>query len=180
MTRTIAWLHEATWAPERTNVSHARRFACDVLAWHGRDGLVDAVRLVVSELTTNAVLHAQTPFTVTLTSDGGAVVVRVRDGSDVPAAALQDVGTDPGADEDRGPVVARGRGLYMVDAYSDAWGSVMEPDGGKTVWAVFEPAREEPAPGRPDGQGFGSRPTARRASKFAAAHSVRARVPLVE
>jgi anti-sigma regulatory factor (Ser/Thr protein kinase) len=37
------------------------------------------VELVVSELATNAVVHAQTPFLVTLQGDGGTLVLTVQD-----------------------------------------------------------------------------------------------------
>ena len=48
---------------------------------HGLPYLVDDVRLVVSELAANAMVHAQTPFTVTLVEGDRSVLLTVRDGS---------------------------------------------------------------------------------------------------
>lgn len=43
--------------------------------------LIENVSLVVSELATNAVVHAHTPFTVRLSCENGSLVLTVRDGS---------------------------------------------------------------------------------------------------
>ena len=84
--------------------------------------------LVISELATNAVLHAETPFTVTLTRRNGTVTIAVQDLSPV----LMPVGP-PTPDH---PTRPNGRGLEIVQALSTAWGVI--PDGhGKSVWASF-------------------------------------------
>jgi anti-sigma regulatory factor (Ser/Thr protein kinase) len=116
--------------------------------------LVDDVLLVVSELVTNAVLHARPPLALTLACESGAVELAVSDGDPrLPAARpqradliadleqLRLVESDGGVVEDRdvrmhvGPAgaVAGGRGLLLVAALCDEWG-VARTEGGKVVW----------------------------------------------
>jgi Histidine kinase-like ATPase domain len=122
----LQWSHQADWPALPENVSAARRFVCGWLAGHDLDALVGDAQLVVSELATNAVLHARTPFTVMVTRTLDTVTVSVTDGVAVDI---------------RGPATAwwydvSGRGLYMVGAYSKEWG-VTPTQRGKTVWATF-------------------------------------------
>ena len=98
----------------------------------------EQLALVVSELVTNAVLHAhadlgdQVRLQVRVRS--GRARVEVRDccpGFDAPVS----IGADPSA--------LGGQGLLIVAALSDAWGVTRVP-GGCTVWCevlVEEPAR---------------------------------------
>jgi hypothetical protein len=101
------------------------------LVEHGLPDLVDDLMLAVSELATNAVQHARTPFTVTLQRHGASVLIAVKDGStETPAPAdahLLDLG---------------GRGLSIVACLSRDWGVIAGHDGTKSVWASFD----EPAP----------------------------------
>ena len=85
--------------------------------------LSDSVALVVSELATNAVTHAQSPFSVLARSDQQVIRISVRDASSV-IPELRQVGPAEGA----------GMGLRMVDAIAGAWG-VEVTGGGKAVWA---------------------------------------------
>ena len=63
----------------------ARRFVTETLAAWGRVDLVDDAAVVATELTTNAVLHARTGFTVTISvRPDGSVRLAVRDESVVP------------------------------------------------------------------------------------------------
>jgi len=84
--------------------------------------LVDDLELVISELVTNAVVHAQTPLRLLVRFDGHRVVAEVFDADahpPRPARPVDDVG---------------GIGLLLVDRLSDRWGS--EPmRNGKRVWA---------------------------------------------
>jgi hypothetical protein len=82
----------------------------------------DEVTLLVSELASNAVRHAGTPFSVSLECDGATVRVAVSDGE--PALPVLQ----------RPPVDAiTGRGLLIVDALATRWG--VDPGAtGKTVW----------------------------------------------
>jgi anti-sigma regulatory factor (Ser/Thr protein kinase) len=86
------------------------------------DAVARDIALVTSELATNAVRHAATPFEVVLDFSGGHVRVEVRDGS--PAV--------PGSGEpDHG---ATGRGLAVVDRLASSWG-IEVTERGKVVWA---------------------------------------------
>lgn len=115
-----------SWTPSAQHVSDARRFVTECLrVWRARD-VTDAVALVTSELVTNAVVHARTPFTVTVAWNGRVALVRVLDGSaDLP---------QPGSGDGSGNGVG-GRGLLVVDHMSVRWGWNTVPDG-KNVWAV--------------------------------------------
>jgi anti-sigma regulatory factor (Ser/Thr protein kinase) len=117
---------------------------------------MDELTLTVSELVTNAVLHARTQIEVELCVMGGAVTVSVIDRDPRPPvirpvrldllADLDAAGADLGppvthALDDRHPnsyvgsggSVAGGRGLLIVDALADEWG-VAERADGKEVW----------------------------------------------
>jgi anti-sigma regulatory factor (Ser/Thr protein kinase) len=103
----------------------ARRFVSSVLTrrpYEDRVHLADA-RLVVSELASNAVIHAGTPFAVSIRYTGSAVRISVRDES----------ATRPVL-RNGGPASLSGRGLRLVAAMAEAWGTDGGPDG-KTVWA---------------------------------------------
>lgn len=100
----------------------------------GRPDLAGDAALVITELVTNAVLHAGgcTAFHVRPTADGAGVRVEVLDGSAIP------------------PVFGRhseealtGRGIRLVSSISAQWGVEPLPDGGKLVWA--EVTGESPA-----------------------------------
>jgi anti-sigma regulatory factor (Ser/Thr protein kinase) len=120
------WSHQADWSALPGNVSEARQFVCGHLADHGLGAITDDVRLVVSELVTNAVMHARTPFTVMVSREDGTVQLAVTDGmAYLPELVHGELWSD-----------TRGRGLFMVDAYSQTWG-VRATAAGKTVWASF-------------------------------------------
>lgn len=98
----------------------ARHFAVDAVRRLGAAGLADDTALVVTELAANAVVHAQTGFTVTVTAAPDVLRISVRDSSPPPAAGLPPR-----------PL----HGLGAVDALASRWG--VEPLGhsGKLVWA---------------------------------------------
>ncbi|MHB8671661.1 MAG: ATP-binding protein, partial [Acidimicrobiales bacterium] len=101
----------------------ARHFAVQAIEAWGQAELVDDAALVVTELTTNAVRHARTPFTLSLSSGPGSVGVAVRDASLVLPTRY-----------DLGPMAAAGRGLGLLTALSTRWGVEVLPEG-KVVWA---------------------------------------------
>jgi hypothetical protein len=80
---------------------------------------------VVSELSSNAVEHAGTPFHLSVSFDGILVRVLVRDSSREPPR-LQQVDH----------VTGRGRGPQVIDRLCVSWHWVSHPDG-KTVWAIL-------------------------------------------
>lgn len=110
--------------PIARSVGEARRFVQDVLERKGRGPWVDAAVLVVSELVTNAVIHARTQLEVRVVITAGPVVqVEVHDCSDLPPRT-KNYSNRSGT----------GRGLLLVDALAANWGSRPACDG-KVVWA---------------------------------------------
>ncbi len=105
----------------------ARRFVAGVLA--GRrytdPAAAQDAQLVVSELATNAVIHAGTPFSVSLSFDGSTIRISVHDWSSARPVM-----------QDAAPTAPSGRGLRLVDAVTRDWGVEPATDG-KTVWAEF-------------------------------------------
>lgn len=123
-----------TFDPEPSSSRAARRLVTHALEAAALEGAVTSAALVVSELATNAVLHARTPFEVRLRVGAGAVRIEVRDGSRRRPTVrnFSDAATS-------------GRGLHVVQQLSEEWGVDADTDGGgKTVWAlvaVGDPAR---------------------------------------
>ncbi|MET9575832.1 ATP-binding SpoIIE family protein phosphatase [Streptomyces massasporeus] len=101
-------------------------------AEHLTDRLADDATLVVSELVTNAVVHAGTDVEMECrlegdTPDTAALVVEVSDHH--PSRAPR--GSEPETPHD---TPEYGRGLRLVGALSEAWG-ITYRTGRKTVWA---------------------------------------------
>jgi anti-sigma regulatory factor (Ser/Thr protein kinase) len=108
------------------SVGRVRQFATRTLASWGAQQLEDDVRVVASELATNALLHARTEFTLALALDGDLLRVTLADGSAVQPRMRRFDSTES----------TTGRGLRMVAALAQAWG--VEKDGlGKAVWCEF-------------------------------------------
>ncbi|MEV7430257.1 ATP-binding protein [Nocardioides sp. NPDC092400] len=113
----------------------ARRFLREHLrAWGVDDEPVDDAQLCLSELVTNAVVHAGTASELRVVLDDGVLTVTVRDlgGLGKPA-----VGGEPHPSEDLDPLRVYGRGLQLVDALSQRWGSERDVTG-TTVWFTLE------------------------------------------
>jgi PAS domain-containing protein/anti-sigma regulatory factor (Ser/Thr protein kinase) len=116
-------------------VMHARRFTARTLRrWKAQEA-ADAVLLVVSELVTNALVHTQGQVRLDLVLRGDRVRVSVSDSS--PRAPAKPVIVDW---ESTG-----GRGLLLVEAMSESFGSVPVA-GGKQVWSEIVVPQSEPAP----------------------------------
>ena len=119
------------------SVRLARDWVTGVLRELGHDHLTDSARLAVSELVTNAILHAEPPMTVTVRGTPEHPRIEVTDQSLVPpqrrhSERLIDV-------EDDRSWATIGRGLDLVASYSVRWGADISPNGlGKVVW--FEPS----------------------------------------
>jgi len=114
--------------PQPERVPYLRRQVRRVLQlWH-LEPLAWRVELVVTELTTNAVRHARTLFTVSMTWDGRRLRIEVSDAQPVPPVPL-----DHPAPESLG-----GRGLLLVEQIADRWG--YDPhERGKTIWCDLAP-----------------------------------------
>jgi CheY-like chemotaxis protein len=84
--------------------------------------LVESIELLVTELVTNAVLHASSAPRLDVRVSRAAIRVEVFDNdATLPATRLRD-----GA-------LAGGWGLHLVDRIASRWGSEPQP-GGKVVW----------------------------------------------
>ncbi|SHN26775.1 ATP-binding protein [Cryptosporangium aurantiacum] len=115
-------MEPVAWSPRL-----ARRFVADTLGPRADVDLVDAAELLVTELVTNAVVHARSRATV--------LIITGRDRSDV-RIEVHDEAYEPPRLGGFDPDALSGRGLALVDAMSDRWG--VEPDGpsrsGKRIW----------------------------------------------
>ncbi|HUP85667.1 MAG TPA: ATP-binding protein [Acidimicrobiales bacterium] len=111
----------------------ARRFAAEVLASWECDAVEDAVLLLVSELVTNAVIHAHSDVEIVLRLHPRRVRVEVID-----AAAEYVHRRDATSDEQSG------RGMALTEALASAWG-IDTLVAGKSVW--FEVAHAPCAAG---------------------------------
>jgi hypothetical protein len=96
-----------------------------------RQELVEAAVLGVSELVTNALLHAGGDISVRISDTDGRLRVEVYDESPATPERAPNLGTEA----DTNPSMV-GRGLQILDAISLAWGVYDEPTG-KCVW--FQP-----------------------------------------
>ncbi len=109
--------------PVSAAVGSVRRFTRETLAAWGLDDLVDDVALVTSELATNAVTHAASPFRTSLVRTDGVVRVSVEDGSRVWPQQ-----------QDALPEDQDGRGMAIVATLSERSGCDSTPRG-KVAWA---------------------------------------------
>jgi anti-sigma regulatory factor (Ser/Thr protein kinase) len=99
----------------------ARRFARAALIESSAD--VDTVILLVSEVVTNAVLHARGGIRLVVEDRDAVVRVEVFDSSPLP----------PRMHHFR-LASATGRGLRLLDQLSQTWGVERVSDDGKVVW----------------------------------------------
>jgi anti-sigma regulatory factor (Ser/Thr protein kinase) len=113
---------------EPFSVGEARRFVSGTLADWGLADLGETVVLLVSELATNAVLHARSSYQVVLERRDVRLRVTVLDDS----ARLV-------LPRDSGPAATSGRGLALVAALAEDWGPT-GPDelDGRTKGVWFE------------------------------------------
>lgn len=110
--------------PESSSPRRARQFVDEVLHRWQRDGAIDRMSLIASELVTNAVFHARTDITVELTAEDGTIHLEVFDRSAGRPVFL-----------DSEPNVPGGLGLPIVEALASSWGMSQRDGGGKAVWA---------------------------------------------
>jgi serine phosphatase RsbU (regulator of sigma subunit)/anti-sigma regulatory factor (Ser/Thr protein kinase) len=111
-------------APDARAPGQARRFLAGELTSRGLASFRDVGELLLSELVTNAVVHAASEVVVELEIDNGGLLVRVRDADTGPLVGRAGAGSEL----DEG-----GRGFMLVDRLADAWGT--EHSGGrKSVW----------------------------------------------
>jgi anti-sigma regulatory factor (Ser/Thr protein kinase) len=85
--------------------------------------ILELLGLLVSEVVTNAIVHAQTSLVVTVKVRGQAIRVEVHDDSPSLPVLVQAASHEAG-----------GRGMAILDRLADDWGVYTEPLDGKTVW----------------------------------------------
>jgi PAS domain S-box-containing protein len=123
-------------AADAASVREARRFVADTLAEWGCSKVADTLCLLTSEAVTNAVRHGRGPlrFRVRRTADEVTVMVTDRSTHALPR---------PRSTRDD---AESGRGLLLVDALADRWGT-SPVENGKTVWFSVDLA-EDSVPAR--------------------------------
>ncbi len=138
-----AVLVERRLPPRATSAGVARRLVSDALAGSEYADLADDALVAVSELVTNALVHAGTEIEVQVSIDRRGVLVEVYDGNP-QAPVLRRYSRQSGT----------GRGLHMVDGMVDDWG-IFHRGEGKVVWFRLGqptgPAERDPlSAGEPD------------------------------
>jgi anti-sigma regulatory factor (Ser/Thr protein kinase) len=103
----------------------ARQVVRDACATWGLENLADAAALVVTEMTTNAVLHAHAPITLTATQSETDLTITLADGDSRLPQADQTLASRE-----------HGNGITLIGAMADEWGAYRDAVG-KTVWARF-------------------------------------------
>ena len=107
-----------------SHVGLARRLVTAQLSdWHINGEVGEVTVLLVSELVTNAMRHGGAPIRLVADVTSSGLRVEVYDGNSDAFPAVRDIRPDaPG-----------GRGLRLVDALADRWGTT-EAGSGKCVW----------------------------------------------
>ncbi len=125
--RTAHGNESARFEADVSTVPLAREFVRRWLQERGADHVFDEASLIVTELATNAVLHADSPYEVRLSRTNGVVRIEVVDG-------------DAGTPEPQpfSAVAETGRGIVIVSAISSSWGIEAQPQG-KITWAELRP-----------------------------------------
>ncbi|GAB2571655.1 hypothetical protein GCM10027168_00440 [Streptomyces capparidis] len=125
--------------PRYEAVKDARDFALTTLRRWNLAELFDSVSLVASELVTNALRHGlsaesarwDSPIQLCLVRRASRVLCVVRDPS-----SKGPVSKEPDF------ISESGRGLHLVDCFSDTWGWHPLGSHGKIVWALFQSQSE--------------------------------------
>ncbi|MGD6751959.1 ATP-binding protein [Streptomyces sp. BH105] len=113
---------QAAFMPAPSAVANMRDSTAVFLRRNGLSGrLASSVVLVVSELVTNAIKHGHGEVELEIRFASGTISVSVTDENPAPAVLKQ-----------AGPDDTSGRGMALVDAYSDKWGS-----SGEETWCEF-------------------------------------------
>ena len=119
--------------PDPAAPGRARRLVREVLGEAGRGEWVDAAELAVSELVTNAALHARTDAELDVAVYPDHARVEVRDfNSALPAQRHY------------GEQATTGRGMALVASVSSSCGTTGLPDG-KVVWFELRAQEQEPS-----------------------------------
>jgi anti-sigma regulatory factor (Ser/Thr protein kinase) len=118
---------DLTLRPESRSVAEARTKVCDAIEPQLDDGIDQTLKLLVSELVSNAVLHG---------GSGGPVELRATWNSEIRVEVQDHGGGFAPKPRERAPDATGGFGLYLVGRLADRWG--VESDGSTTVWFVLQ------------------------------------------
>ena len=118
---------KATFDQDLASGRAARRFMAETLAQWDLGDLLDSVNLLVTELVTNAVIHASSDAEVAVVLTPTALRVEVADRG----------GGDP-TRKDADTFDTSGRGMALVDTLATSWGVEPRDDGGKVIWFELE------------------------------------------
>jgi anti-sigma regulatory factor (Ser/Thr protein kinase) len=121
-----AFQRSQLFVPVAEAVRVARQFVATTLRAWSRDDLVSDAAIVASELATNAVLHANSPFRVSLQRRDACIEIAVHDVSPLLPRQLHPE-----------PRHGGGRGLTLIDRLSTEWG-VERSREGKVIWSQFD------------------------------------------
>ena len=123
----------STLPADGRSAARARRIVEHAVEEAGLSALIDEALLLVTELVTNAVVHAGTDVELRVTA--GAAQLRVEVG-DRSAGALPTVNSVPSEEREGG------RGIFLLDALATEWGTRYAA-GGKSVWFQLGPSLVE-------------------------------------
>jgi hypothetical protein len=123
------------YPPDPAILASARSFAADRLRALELTAVRDDVELLLTELITNAIIHARSDVEVRLEPSGAGVRVEVIDGN--PTMPIAGTLT---------PAALSGRGLTLVQSISTRWGAHHNTAGGKTVWFEVVPGASPSPP----------------------------------
>ena len=115
-------VHRLAFEPKPESVPLTRGFTAGVLGGAGWREQVDTAVLLVSELVTNSVRHAQGPCALVVTFAGDVVELCIEDGDPRPPSPRS-----------AGVLDESGRGFVLFNALADDWG-VRPLPGGKATW----------------------------------------------
>ncbi len=122
---------EVEFAGGPSSVPAARRFARDVLEGAGADEDHWLAVQIVSELATNAVVHAGTAFLLNIAYDDATTRISVTDGRPLARAVVRRFSSE----------ATTGRGLRLIQTLGRSWG-VDQTASAKTVWCEISRGAE--------------------------------------
>ena len=118
---------ERHFSKDPVSVRRAREFVAEMLSGSGSEADLDLIRLLTSELATNAVLHAKGGYRVRVELAPESVRVEIVNSEPELLLAMRE------------PSETGGRGLQLLDRLSADWGVESRRDE-KVVW--FEVPRQ--------------------------------------
>lgn len=121
-----------TFPPEPRSVALVRQFVAGSIEGAGLHHLRDAATLLVSELATNALLHARSAMVVSWQLSADRLYVEVLDDSPQRPRRRR-----------YSAEATTGRGLALVDAMALEWGVRDGTGGGKAVWFTLAAEPDE-------------------------------------